>query len=404
MAADPLAPDDLTIPAPGSTSARQVLSRGLPLLLAELGRLPARASEPARSHLAATLQAVRAALTRDPGAVWSALRRPTVGALIRCAAATPRPALLAELNATLAVELAVAGALVEPLRVPAVPRVVCLGARVVLDLPAGELYCAAGELRYRDAHGRETALWPGEVDEAPDPATSRPRISRGHVAITPTLALALVDNNPLASLEAHPDKAGNAIDLGGRPAARWVEALREALDIIAVHLPDLRAEIDVVLQQVVPVGYDEQRHLSASYQEAIGTVYLSLHPQAMTMAEALIHEFSHNKLAALLEHGPLLKNAFAPLYPSPVRPDPRPLHGVLLAVHAFLPVARLYEQMLAHGDPRAQAPGFRARMAAIVAGNREGAAVLQAHAQPTARGVPLLAEIARWDRHFTDGA
>ena len=177
--------------------------------------------------------------------------------------------------------------------------------------------------------------------------------------------------------------------------------VRSLLDSGSTALAD---EIEVVLQQVVPVGWDEQRHLSASYQEAIGTVYLSLHPQAMTMAEALIHEFSHNKLAALLEHGPLLDNAFAPLYPSPVRPDPRPLHGVLLAVHAFLPVARLYEQMLARGDPRAQAPGFRARLAAIVAGNREGAAVLRAHARPTPRGAALLAEIARWDRHFTDGA
>ena len=41
----------------------------------------------------------------------------------------------------------------------------------------------------------------------------------------------------------------------------------------------------------VPVGWDEQRHLSASYQEAIGTVYLSLHPNPLTLAEALIHEF-----------------------------------------------------------------------------------------------------------------
>jgi len=127
---------------------------------------------------------------------------------------------------------------------------------------------------------------------------------------------------------------------------------------------------------------------------------MSLHPQAMTMAEALIHEFSHNKLAVLLEQGPLLENAFSPLYPSPVRPDPRPLHGVLLAVHAFLPVARLYERMIAGDDPRARHPEFRARFAAIVAGNGEGAAVLRAHARPTPLGVPLLAEIARWDRHF----
>lgn len=382
------APDDLTIPRPGSTSARRLLSATLQPLLAELAGLPARASEPAtRQGLLALLQAVRAALAVDPGAVWSALRRPTVGVLIRCARGDASTGLLRELAATLACELAVAGALRGPLRLPAPPRVVCLGARRSFTAGAGELLCAAGVVRHRDAQGRETALWPSEA--APS-----------HLEVNSQLTLALVDNNPLAQLEAHPDKSGNAIDLGGQAPARWVAALAEALDIIAGPMPGLRAEIDVLLQQVVPVGHDEHRHLSASYQEAIGTVYLSLHPQVMTMAEALIHEFSHNKLATLQEQGPLLENAFWPLYPSPVRPDPRPLHGVLLAVHAFLPVARLYELMIAADDPRARRPEFRARFAAIVAGNREGAAVLREHAQATTLGAPLLAEIQRWARHF----
>lgn len=382
------APDDLTIPRPGSTSARRLLSASLQPLLAELAGLPARASEPAtRQGLIALLQAVRGALAVDPGAVWSALRRPTVGVLIRCARGDAGTGLLRELAATLACELAVAGALREPLRLPAPPRVVCLGARRSFTAGAGALLCAAGAVSLRDLHGRETRLWPS--DAAPS-----------HLEVGPTLTLALVDNNPLAQMEAHPDKSGNAIDLGGQAPARWIAALTEALAVIAGPMPDLRAEIDVLLQQVVPVGHDEHRHLSASYQEAIGTVYMSLHPQVMTMAEALIHEFSHNKLATLQEQGPLLENAFWPLYPSPVRPDPRPLHGVLLAVHAFLPVARLYELMIAADDPRARRPEFRARFAAIVAGNREGAAVLREHARPTALGAPLLAEIDRWDRHF----
>lgn len=381
-------PDDLTIPRPGSTSARRLLSATLQPLLVELAGLPAQASEPAtRQGLIALLQAVRAALAVDPGAVWSALRRPTVGVLIRCARAGAANELLRELAATLACELAIAGALRGSLRLPAPARLVCLGARRSFTPGAGELLCAAGTVLHRDPSGRETTVWPAEG-------------AASHLEISPTLTLALVDNNPLAQLEAHPDKSGNAIDLGGQEAGRWVAALREALDVITGQMPDLRAEIDVLLQQVVPVGHDEHRHLSASYQEAIGTVYMSLHPQVMTMTEALIHEFSHNKLATLQEQGPLLENPFWPLYPSPVRPDPRPLHGVLLAVHAFLPVARLYELMIASEDARARRPEFHARFAAIVAGNREGAAVLRAHAKPTALGAPLLAEIRRWDRHF----
>jgi HEXXH motif-containing protein len=120
----------------------------------------------------------------------------------------------------------------------------------------------------------------------------------------------------------------------------------------------------------------------------------------MTMTEALIHEFQHNKLNALFELDDVLDNAYAPLYASPVRPDPRPLAGVLLAVHAFLPVARLYERMIAGGDPDAAGASFRGRFAQVVAINREGTRVLDDHAQPTAVGAALLDEMRHLDDHF----
>ena len=45
----------------------------------------------------------------------------------------------------------------------------------------------------------------------------------------------------------------------------------------------------------VPLG-DLQKHLSASYREAIGTIYVTLHPNVMTMAEALVHDFGHARV------------------------------------------------------------------------------------------------------------
>jgi len=215
-----------------------------------------------------------------------------------------------------------------------------------------------------------------------------------------SISLALEDNNPLSMYEAHPNKSGNRIDLGGRDAGTWCESLGDALDRIGRYLPDLRAEHDLFVQQFVPVGYDAEAHLSASYREAIGTIYLTLHPQPMTMTEAVIHEFSHNKINALFEIDDVLHNAYFPLYKSPVRPDPRPLHGVLLAVHAFIPVARLYEAMREANDPLAQHPGFESRFKQIVAGNHEGIEVLAAHGQPTPAGRAVLDELIRWDQHF----
>nr|MBK7066646.1 hypothetical protein [Deltaproteobacteria bacterium] len=216
------------------------------------------------------------------------------------------------------------------------------------------------------------------------------------------MLLAVEDNNPLSMFEAHPDKEGNAIDLGGRPAQEWVGVLRQCLAVTARYMPALRAEMDLFVHQVVPVGYHDQRHLSASYQESIGTIYMTLHPNLMTMTEALIHEFSHNKLNALFELDPVLDNAFWPLYASPVRPDPRPLHGVVLAVHAFQPIARLYEAMTEAGEPASKSPEFQRRFAQIRKVNRDGAEVVLGSGVPTAVGRGLIDEMRRWDEHFTE--
>ena len=366
-------PRDLTLPQASSTTAREILSRAVGRCMRELRPL-------LRAHAGSAPEDVAAMdllLGRvPPGALASVLRRPHASALVRTlrAAAPGGPeggqageragALLSELLATLAFDLVYLGAVdaAPPLRrLP--PRVVSLVARQVVHLPAATV--------------------------------ERPF----HVVSRETL-LSLADNNPLSLLETHPDKAGNAIDLGGRSVDEWLASLRGAFELVERHLPEIREEMALYVQSIVPVGYHREQHLSASYREALGTVYMTLHPSPMTMVEALVHEFSHNKLNALLESDDVLQNAFTPLYPSPVRPDPRPLHGVLLAVHAFVPVARLYEKMAAAGDPRASA----ARLAAIVRINREGTAVLRAHARATPVGQGLLDELFRWDEHFAGAA
>jgi HEXXH motif-containing protein len=118
------------------------------------------------------------------------------------------------------------------------------------------------------------------------------------------------------------------------------------------------------------------------------------------MTEAVVHELMHTKLNAMLELDPLLENAFFPLFASPVRPDPRPLHGVLLAVHAFLPVAELYRRMIEADHPLARSAAFRERHRVIARKNHDGATVLLANARPTEAGRALLDEIARLDARF----
>ncbi|PRP93104.1 hypothetical protein ENSA5_45110 [Enhygromyxa salina] len=394
MARPRTAPRDLTIPAPGSTTARDALSGAIRRAMQDLMRLSALADP----ELRAFKPTLKRLLAETPGALASVLRTPTVGGLLRClrrrAPELDYASGIAELLATIHTDLAFAGALPEPVTQRRLPRrVVSLPARRVIEIPDST---TRAEFRNHELvlFGRE-----GSTTVSLDPGTEPERDGPCFIPITDKLVLARVDNNPLAMSEAHPDKAGNALDLGGRPASEWTETLAHGLELIGRYMPDLRGEIDLYLHQIVPVGYDTRTHLSASYQEVIGTVYMTLHPQLMTMVEATIHEFQHNKLHAQLELDPLLHNAFHPLYSSPVRPDPRPLQGVLLAVHAFFPVARLYQLMRDAGHEGTRQPDFERRYAQIVAGNHEGASVLLEHGQPTEIGRAMIDELRRWDSH-----
>jgi len=214
---------------------------------------------------------------------------------------------------------------------------------------------------------------------------------------------ATIDHNPIAEFEAHPEKDGNHIDLGGRSEEEWAGMLDESFALIERFLPGEFAEMGLLLHEIIPVGYDAVRHLSASYREVIGTIYLTLHPNVMTMTEAVIHEFQHNKVNVGSYSADYLINAFEPQYHSPIRPDPRPLWGILLAVHAFLPVAELYRRMRDGGHPLAALPEFDRRLSEIDSKNHEGMEMLRAHGLLTPAGRLMIDELETLERrHLAD--
>jgi len=362
---------DLTLPQPGSDAARAAFSGALKVrtrALTETSFAGMPGCEGARA-------VIHRALKEHPAAVFSAMRRTSVHVHFEAARYGERERHLRQGYASLLAELAMANALSEPV-------VLEVGSDVVLRSQRSTLRSAG---RTTFANGRIVG----------------PEVRADtHVHIEGDLCLALVDDNPLAMNEAHPDKEGNALSLGGRSQQAWLSSLRDCLDRIARYLPELRAEMAFGLQQVVPVGYDAEKHLSASYREALGTIYLTLHPDPMTMTEAVIHEFQHNKLNAALDLDPFLENALSELVISPVRPDPRPLHGVMLAMHAFLPVAELYLRMRDAGDPLSENPWFAERMRKVIAGNHEGMVTTAGAARGTEAGRGLIGEMAGIDgRH-----
>ena len=207
MARPLAAPTDLTIPQPGSTTARDALSGALRRAIQDLVRLVGSgAADPELRNFRPTLEQL---LSRSPGAVATVLRAPTVGGLLRClrrrAPELDDSAGVAELLATIHTDLAFAGALAKPVSQRRLPsRIVSLPARRVIEIPADTDRAEFGDrsITLISRAGRRTEL---PLDAAPsDPPSFHP--------ITATLVLAGVDNNPLAMAEAHPDKQGNRLE------------------------------------------------------------------------------------------------------------------------------------------------------------------------------------------------
>ena len=188
-------------------------------------------------------------------------------------------------------------------------------------------------------------------------------------------------------LEQASEKSGNAIDLGGRSTADWTKALGEALALIGQGLTELHREIAESLERIVPVGFGTRAApVSASYREAPGLVYLTLHPSALTLAEAIVHENPARKAerAPLVRSRAQRENGDTTWSRSAVRPNIRPLSGVLLAVHTFVPVAALHLALAEAGHPLAQGPSFERRRAEVLSANAHGLSTLRELGKPTA--------------------
>jgi HEXXH motif-containing protein len=410
---------DLTVPLADTRTLRRVLNAYWQRILHDVARVPlAAVATHNRALYDRTCQALRAAQARDPRKALHVVRQPTVSVLVECIqhqlAGVPDSALLnawlRELCALVLLELATLGELPSAgVTVGRDPD----GHFPILRSPTANLALRAYEvvtaITFRPHaltlhEGMQTVnvalrpdgKWLDQKQELALPA----EMDHPYLAIVPGVFLALTDNNPLANVEAHPDKNGNRLDLGGRDVTEWLNSLRKAIADIDAHMPLIGEELRLCMRLFVPVGYDDHKHLSASFQEAVGLIYLTLHPQQMTMTEAVVHEYQHNKINAAFRLDPLLHNAWSPLYPSPVRPDPRPLHGVVLAVHAFQPIARLYEEMARAARPEATNAFWNERFRKIIHINRAGADTVLTNAQPTTAGAGLFAEMRALDAHF----
>jgi HEXXH motif-containing protein len=139
-------------------------------------------------------------------------------------------------------------------------------------------------------------------------------------------------------------------------ADEWRRCLAEAWQILTHHAPARAAEIAEGLQCLVPLAkLDPRAARSATSMEAVGVIGLDLPRTAVDFAVALVHEFQHSKLSAVLDIVPLYEDSDRMFF-APWRTDPRPIGGLFQGVYAFLGVADLWRALGADPEvfPQAQ--------------------------------------------------
>ena len=120
---------------------------------------------------------------------------------------------------------------------------------------------------------------------------------------------------------------------------------------------------------------------------------MSLHPSTLTMAEALVHETQHGKLNTLRWFDAVLHNGDSTWSESPVRPDLRPLMGVLMGVHAFVPVAAMHRRLEELEDPIVSTPHFARRRHEVSEGNASGLKTIRELGELTAAGERVVSAL-----------
>lgn len=168
-----------------------------------------------------------------------------------------------------------------------------------------------------------------------------------------SVKLTLEDINPYNSFEAHPDRSGGSfLWFWEKSEEDWLQVYGKTFELLKKVDENFYEEVTGVIKKIIPLGTAKETHNSASYKECIWHLYLgyeitSSQPEVLNM-DAIIHEYSHNKLNLILHFDPVILNPYEEKYYSAIRPDARPISGVFLGYHAFAPV--MYVIMKAYND------------------------------------------------------
>lgn len=145
---------------------------------------------------------------------------------------------------------------------------------------------------------------------------------------------------------------------------KWLSTLEEAWYWIEECSTLLASEILMGIKSLVPVySHAHDVHISETFRAIPGVVILSWMSNTSVIVEALVHEYHHHKLNALLNLDPIIaEGTFEEIYYSPWRNDPRPLDGILQGIYVFQAVLDFWDKFLQADIPVLQENRLKKRV------------------------------------------
>ncbi len=190
------------------------------------------------------------------------------------------------------------------------------------------------------------------------------RVAPGHPAWSPlrsfrfetggrVLELRLDDLDPHRGLY-HPISPARLAETDSK---NWRHLLSEAWRLVVEHLPEYAEVLPAGLASIVPEPAVPFRLPSASTGEAFGSAVIAAPDEPATLAAALVHEFQHARLGALLQLVRLHDDDRTERLYAPWREDPRPLGGLVHGIYAFFGVSAFW-RALSRGHPEDRLAAF----------------------------------------------
>ncbi|SCK31282.1 HEXXH motif-containing putative peptide modification protein [Streptomyces sp. WMMB 322] len=133
----------------------------------------------------------------------------------------------------------------------------------------------------------------------------------------------------------------------------WAPLWREAMDLLFAADPPRAREVAALTRCLVPLvplppnPHGPQDLYSATLRAAPGAVLTTPPEDAAALAEALVHEIQHTKLAVLCDLTPLYRTGGPAVHKVPWRTDPRPIGGLLQGTYAHLALTDLWHRIAA---------------------------------------------------------